>query len=111
LGRNCIYFKQQKVNKLPSYLTVHFVRFYWKKDSVTSGTKAGKAKILKSVQFPKVLDVYDHCTDELKKSLDLGREFERKLREEEDARKLTGKGDVEMKDEEQKVAKPVDKMM
>lgn len=89
-GRNCVYFKQQKVNKLPSYLTVHFVRFYWKKDSVTSGTKAGKAKILKSVQFPKVFDIYDHCTDELKKSLDLGRDFERRLREEEDARKLTG---------------------
>lgn len=47
LGRNCIYTKTSKINKLPSYLTVHFVRFYWKKESATSGTKAGKAKILR----------------------------------------------------------------
>jgi ubiquitin carboxyl-terminal hydrolase 14 len=33
LGRDCVYFKQSKINKLPSYLTVHFVRFYWKKES------------------------------------------------------------------------------
>ena len=47
LGRNCIYQKTSKINKLPSYLTVHFVRFYWKKESASSGTKAGKAKILR----------------------------------------------------------------
>ena len=47
-----------------------------------------------------MLDVYDICSDELKKSLDLGREFERKLREEEDSKKLEGKEDVEMNDEE-----------
>jgi hypothetical protein len=35
----------------------------------------------------------------LKQSLDLGREFERKLREEEDAKRLQGKEDEEMKDE------------
>jgi len=48
-----------------------------------------------------VLDIYEFCTDELKKSLDLGREFERKLRAEEDSRRLEGK-DVEMKDESNK---------
>jgi ubiquitin carboxyl-terminal hydrolase 14 len=64
------------------------VRFYWKKESSFAGTKAGKAKILRNVSFPKVLDIYDFCTDELKKSLDVGREFERKLREEEDNRRL-----------------------
>ncbi len=118
LGRNCVYFKKQQVNKLPEYLTVHFVRFYWKKDSATSGTKAGKAKILRNVSFPKNFDIYDFCTDELKKSLDLGREFERKIREEEDAKRLSGKEDVEMKDEsagagqkeeEKKGSTPLDK--
>jgi hypothetical protein len=34
--------------------------------------------------------MYEFCTEELKKSLDLGREFERKLREEEDTRRLQG---------------------
>ena len=51
------------------------------------------------MSFPKNFDIYDFCTDELKKSLDLGREFERKLREEEDNKKLQGTADVEMKDE------------
>ena len=102
LGRNCVYSKVSKVNKLPEYLTVHFVRFYWKKESSLAGTKAGKAKILRNVAFPKVFDIYDFCTDELKKSLDVGRDFERKQREEEDARRLAGKdadGDTEMKEE------------
>ena len=83
-------------------MTIHFVRFYWKKESSLAGTKAGKAKILRNVAFPKVLDVYDFCTEDLKKSLDQGREFERKLREEEDAKRLTGKdqdGDTKMKEE------------
>jgi len=84
LQKNCIYFRQSKVNSLPSYLTIHFVRFYWKKESKQSGTKAGKAKILRNVAFPKVLDLYEFCTTDLKKSLDIGREFERKQREEED---------------------------
>lgn len=54
------------------------------------------------MSFPKVLDLYELASDELKKSLDLGREFERKQREEEDNKRLEGKGDVEMKDEESK---------
>jgi len=87
-------------------LCVQFVRFYWKQQSSSSGTDAGKAKILRSVSFPKVLDVWEFCTDELKKSLDCGREFETKQREEEDNRNLTNKDqDVEMK-EESKEEKP-----
>ena len=50
------------------------------------------------MSFPKNFDIYEFCTDELKKSLDLGREFDRKQREEEDNRRLQG-NDVEMKDE------------
>jgi ubiquitin carboxyl-terminal hydrolase 14 len=52
------------------------VRFYWKKESNVGGTKAGKAKILRSVMYPKVLDLYEFCSDSLKKTLDAGREVE-----------------------------------
>lgn len=76
LGRNAVFKKSSKVNKLPSYLCVQFVRFYWKKESAVGGTKAGKAKILRSVMYPKIFDLYPFCSDELKKSLDHGREFE-----------------------------------
>lgn len=49
LGRNTIYKKTYSVSRLPQYLIVHFVRFYWKKESEVAGTKAGKSKILKVV--------------------------------------------------------------
>ena len=41
--------------------------------------------------YPRVLDVYKFCSDQLKKSLDCGRELEAKVREEEDRIKLEGK--------------------
>lgn len=78
------------MSKLPSYLCVQFVRFYWKKESAVGGTKAGKAKILRSVMYPRILDLYNFCSPDLKKSLDHGREFEAKLREEEDQLRLAG---------------------
>lgn len=83
------------------------MRFYWKHESVSAGTQAGKAKILRKVQYPRVLDVYEFCSDSLKKQLDEGREIERKEREAEDAKRLQGIAeqeavkpgqDVEMKD-------------
>ena len=67
------------------------MRFYWKGESAVGGTKAGRAKILRSVAYPRVMDVYNYCSDELKKSLDHGRELETKMREQEDAIRLEGK--------------------
>jgi len=115
LERNAVFKKSSKVSKLPSYLCVQFVRFYWKKESNVGGTKAGKAKILRSVMFPKVFDIYNNCTDELKKSLDLGREFEQKIRAEEDNAKLEGKRkeaekyDKEMKGQDDETAEEREK--
>ena len=36
----------------------------------------------KNVSFPKVLDLYKYCSDELKKNLEHRREYEKKLKEE-----------------------------
>ena len=44
------------------------------------------------------MDVYEFCTPELKKSLDQGREFEEKLRDEEEAKR----GGSTKKDEKEK---------
>ena len=90
LQRNSVFKKKSLVNKLPSYLCVQFVRFYWKKESNVGGTKAGRAKILRSVMYPRILDIYNFCTPDLMKSLDHGRQFEAKIREEEDAARLAG---------------------
>jgi hypothetical protein len=94
----------------PSYLTVNFVRFFYKAANEVSGTKAGKAKILKNVAFPLNLDVYDFCSDDLKKSLDQGRLFKEKAQEEADNKRhgtLKKEGDKKDEDVEMKEEAPV----
>jgi len=83
LGRNAIYKKTQQISKLPGYLCIQMVRFIWKQASSAAGTKAVKAKILRSVTFPKILDVYELCTPELQRELDVGRDMEKQIRERE----------------------------
>lgn len=63
LNRTCEYEKTSKISKLPFYIPVQFVRFFWRSDTNT------KAKIVRPVEFPLELDVYDYCTEELKKQL------------------------------------------
>ncbi|KAJ3671194.1 hypothetical protein LUZ60_008620 [Juncus effusus] len=68
LGRTAIYSKESRINQLPKYLTIQFVRFFWKRESNQ------KAKILRKVDYPIELDVYDLCSDELKQQLQLPRQ-------------------------------------
>ncbi|KAF9971277.1 Ubiquitin carboxyl-terminal hydrolase 14 [Actinomortierella ambigua] len=63
LGRSAVYTKSQQISRLPAYLTVNFVRFYWK------ATEQVKAKILRKVKFPFELDASQFCTDELQAKL------------------------------------------
>ena len=79
LQRNTVFEKSQLINRLPNYLCVQFMRFYWKQANTLTGAKAGKAKILKSVIFSKIIDVYDMCTEETKEILNIGRKIESKL--------------------------------
>lgn len=55
---------------LPPYLTVQMVRFYYKADIQQ------KAKILRKVVFPMVLDMYDLCDESLQAQLRPWREAE-----------------------------------
>uniref|UniRef100_A0A0D9V1W9 Ubiquitin carboxyl-terminal hydrolase n=1 Tax=Leersia perrieri TaxID=77586 RepID=A0A0D9V1W9_9ORYZ len=61
LGRTALYTRE--------YLTVQFVRFFWKRESNQ------KAKILRKVDYPLELDVYDFCSDELKQKLQAPRQM------------------------------------
>ena len=79
LQRNTVFEKSQLINRLPNYLSVQFMRFFWKQANTLTGAKAGKSKILKSVIFSKVIDLYDMCTEETKELLNLGRKIETKL--------------------------------
>lgn len=100
LGRSAIYLKDSCINGLPRYLTIQFVRFFWKRESNQ------KAKILRKVDYPVELDVYDLCSDDLRKKLEAPRKI---LRDEEGKKfglktneKSTGSvdKDVKMKDAE-----------
>jgi ubiquitin carboxyl-terminal hydrolase 14 len=77
LGRDAIYNKRSRISRFPKYLTVHFVRFYWKRETQK------KAKIMRKVTFPAELDVVEFCTEELKKQLVPVRNKVRDVRKEE----------------------------
>jgi len=77
LGRTAVYTRESRINELPRYLTVQFVRFFWKRESNQ------KAKILRKVDYPLELDVYEFCSDELKQKLQAPRQM---LRDAENAK-------------------------
>ncbi|KAL7984370.1 hypothetical protein Chor_002940 [Crotalus horridus] len=63
LQRNALYLKTSKISRLPAYLTIQMVRFFYKeKESVN-------AKVLKDVKFPLMLDVYELCTPGLQENM------------------------------------------
>lgn len=77
LNREAEYTTTSRISRLPKYLPVHFVRFFWKRDVQK------KAKILRRVTFPHELDVTDYCTPALKAQLVPVRDKIRDLRKEE----------------------------
>jgi ubiquitin carboxyl-terminal hydrolase 14 len=64
LNRNAKYSKESRIAALPFYLTVQFVRFFFR------GDIKAKVKIVKPMQYPFELDTYDFCSEELKKKLE-----------------------------------------
>ena len=77
LDRDAEYRSTSEIARLPKYLPVHFVRFFWK----TGVNK--KAKILRKVTFPLELDCVEYCTEDLRKKLIPVRDRMRELRKEE----------------------------
>ncbi|KAK7221586.1 hypothetical protein V2G26_009589 [Clonostachys chloroleuca] len=78
LGRDADYTKTSKISRAPKYLTVHFVRFFWKRETQK------KAKIMRKVTFPHELDIVEFCSDELKKALVPVRDKVREVRKDEE---------------------------
>ena len=76
--RDTVYTKQSRIARLPKYLTVHFVRFFWKREAQK------KAKIMRKVTFPPELDVVEFCTDTLRKQLIPVRDKVREIRKDEE---------------------------
>ncbi|KAL8950325.1 MAG: hypothetical protein Q9222_003630 [Ikaeria aurantiellina] len=78
LDRDAVYTKKSRIDRLPKYLTVHFVRFFWKREAQK------KAKIMRKVTFPQELDVVEFCTDGLRKRLVPVRDKVREIRKDEE---------------------------
>ncbi|CAH0022644.1 unnamed protein product [Clonostachys rhizophaga] len=78
LDRDADYTKTSKISRAPKYLTVHFVRFFWKRETQK------KAKIMRKVTFPHELDIVEFCSDELKKALVPVRDKVREVRKDEE---------------------------
>ncbi|KAH8695070.1 ubiquitin carboxyl-terminal hydrolase [Talaromyces proteolyticus] len=99
LDRDAIYTKRSRIARLPKYLTVHFVRFFWKRETKT------KAKIMRKVTFPAELDVVEFCTDELRKQLIPVRDKVREIRkDEEDAERARKRQKLAHRQEEERKA-------
>lgn len=54
---------QARISRLPAYLTIQFVRFFYKENNKVN------AKILKDIKFPLEFDAYDLCSSELKEKM------------------------------------------
>ncbi|CCI41795.1 unnamed protein product [Albugo candida] len=74
LGRNAQWKKEIRVNRLPKYLCVQFMRFFWKLTPDSQDHTGVKCKMLRPITFPQVLDAYEFCSDELQATLRVARE-------------------------------------
>jgi len=63
LGKDASYTKTSLISRLPAYMTIQFVRFFYKEKEKVN------AKILKDVKFTVNLDVYELCTPELQEKM------------------------------------------
>jgi len=90
LGRDAVWTRKQRIARLPPILTVQFGRFYWKATPDSADHAGVKCKVMKPVTFNSMFDIYEFCTDEVKKELKKSRD--KALKEEEDRinKKLKG---------------------
>ena len=78
LGREAEYTRISRISRLPKYLPIHMVRFFWRKDTQK------KAKILRKVTFQHEIDVTEFCSEDLRKKLIPVRDKIREVRKEEE---------------------------
>lgn len=66
---NHTYESISKFNRLPNYLLVQMIRFFWKEAEDLPNAKPNAVKICKSIDFGTKLDLYDYCSPDLKAKL------------------------------------------
>ena len=73
LGRNAEWSTTKRISKLPPYLCVQFMRFFWKPTPNNDDHAGVKCKIMRPVSFPETLDVFDYCSKDLQHRLNINR--------------------------------------
>jgi ubiquitin carboxyl-terminal hydrolase 14 len=114
LNRNAVYNKVSKIARLPAYLSVQYLRFYWKaaaktnakvlrvccpgrvgSDQLRPGPRIAQCMndaalvrwLVQNVKFPLTLDMYEFCTEELRQKLTpMRKRFEAQAQREVDER-------------------------
>lgn len=92
LGRNAVWNKTQKISKLPRYLCVHFMRFFWKTTPDSMDHSGVKCKIMRPVAYPEIFDAYEFCSDNLQAALKVNRDHAEALTDEVLKKKFKGEG-------------------
>jgi len=81
LGRDAAWTKTQTLAKLPPYLCVQFMRFFWKPTPGNEDHAGVKCKIMRPVLFPETLDVLEFAAPDLKTHLTRARDRLEKIAE------------------------------
>lgn len=90
MGTDVPWTLKRAISKLPKYLIVQMMRFYWKADISKS------AKIRKKVAFPTRIDVKTICSEKLQEEIDVYRLGKEKIQEErQDAKEKALKAEAE----------------
>merc|ERR1712113_419178 len=92
LQRNAIWTKTKSISKLPKYIPIQLVRFFWKQKTQKN------AKILRKIIFPEKMDVYDFCDEDLKAAIEKYRKL--KLEKEDREREKRQAVAIEAKEED-----------
>merc|ERR1719242_1589073 len=94
LGRNAIWKKTKAMSKLPKYIPVQLVRFFWKQKTQKN------AKILRKVIFPEKMDVYDFCSEDLKRAIEKYRKMKLEKEDREREKRQSVQAENEKKEDD-----------
>ncbi|KAI7864610.1 hypothetical protein BDF14DRAFT_1875895 [Spinellus fusiger] len=81
LNRTANYERVSRVTRLPQYLPIQFIRFFWK------ASERVRAKILRKVKYPLEFDASELCTPELQNKFSKAKLKLKELDEKRDAKK------------------------
>lgn len=74
LGTTTIWDTKRRISRLPKYLCVQFMRFYFKATPDSADHAGVKCKMMRKVAFGEKLDVFDYCTPEVQSVLKVSRD-------------------------------------